>query len=87
MKQAGNSRSRRMPVSGGLKQVPKEGPTMGISRMPPGEALERIHTLLREAEAKAKHEGLSDVELLAGAAAEAAQQYIAAWELRRPIAA
>ena len=60
---------------------------MGINRIPPGEALDRLHTALREAEANARLEGLSDVELLAGAAAEAAQQYLSAWQQQHPIAA
>jgi len=60
---------------------------MGINRIPPGEALDRLHAALREAEANAQLCGLKDVEILAGAAAEAASQYLAAWEERRAIAA
>lgn len=60
---------------------------MGINRIPPGDALDRLHAALREAEASARLCGLKDVELLTGAAAEAAGQYLAAWEERRPIAA
>lgn len=70
---------------------------MGINRIPPqripsqrissGEALDRLHAVLREAEENARSEGLMDVELLAGAAAEAAEQYLTAWQERQPVAA
>lgn len=60
---------------------------MGISRIPPGDTLARLHDALREAEESARREGLKDVEVLVGAAAEAARQYLAAWEQRQPIAA
>jgi len=60
---------------------------MGINRLPQSDVLDRLHATLREAEANARREGLTDVELLVGAAAEAAQQYLKAWEQRQPIAA
>lgn len=58
---------------------------MGINRIPPGDALQRLHAALRQAETDAQLCGLKDVELLVGAAAEAAGQYLAAWEERRPV--
>lgn len=59
---------------------------MGINRIPPGDALDRLHEALREAEASARLCGLKDVEILTGAAAEAAGQYLEAWQERHPVA-